>query len=375
MPPGTVIYMSQKSAYINSEIFFTWLKDHFIPRKLNGKVLLILDGHTSHCNISTLELAEENNVIIICLPSHTTHFLQPLDRAVFRSLKLRFNIACNNWVKTHPSRKITRYQFGLLLSEAWVHAATTSNAISAFKSTGIFPFNRNAIPDDAFLVGNDNPPIAQPTEETTGILPFNSNDIAIPDGMFLLDNDNPPMDETYHSTTPSPTPGTSSTLNEIEDVSQILITITPGKMLQEISPISVIKTEVVRKRSKNIAAVLTDASYIKQCKEKLSKTSKANNAKINKKINKTNKKKEKTLKKRNNKTNLSCSDVSYFDNEESEEVNTKCIGCGENYTETKRKDDWIQCLHCKKWLHDGCTIYNNICDICAKVLCIKKEKN
>lgn len=36
MPPGSVVYMSQKSSYVNSSIFLQWLKDHFVPRKQSG---------------------------------------------------------------------------------------------------------------------------------------------------------------------------------------------------------------------------------------------------------------------------------------------------------------------------------------------------
>lgn len=44
MPPGSIVYMNQKLAYIKTEIFFEWFKFHFVPRKTAGKVLLILDG-------------------------------------------------------------------------------------------------------------------------------------------------------------------------------------------------------------------------------------------------------------------------------------------------------------------------------------------
>jgi len=138
MPPGSVVYMSQKSAYINSELFFIWFKDHFIPRKVPGKVVLILDGHGSHCNsVETLECAEANDVILLCLPPHTTHYLQPLDRSVFKSLKAAYYHACQTWVKSKNNRTITRLHFGQLLNEAWGKAASVQNAVSGFKSTGM----------------------------------------------------------------------------------------------------------------------------------------------------------------------------------------------------------------------------------------------
>jgi hypothetical protein len=138
MPPGAQVYMSPKSAYINSEIFLKWLKEHFYPRKSAGKTLVIFDGHASHCNnLETLKFAEDHDIILLCLPPHTTHYLQPLDRSVFKSLKSTFNAAAHNWVKTHDNRNISRLAFGSLLRQAWGRSATVQNAVSGFSATGI----------------------------------------------------------------------------------------------------------------------------------------------------------------------------------------------------------------------------------------------
>lgn len=64
------------------DLFFKWFKDFFPPKKRPGKALLILDGHASHCNaIDRLNLAAENEVVLLCLPSYTTQALQHLDSA------------------------------------------------------------------------------------------------------------------------------------------------------------------------------------------------------------------------------------------------------------------------------------------------------
>ena len=77
-----------------------------MSRKPLRKVLLILNGYTSHCNLcEMLKFAEENKIIMLCLPPHTTHYLQPLDRAVFKSLKTHYYAACNNFIKINPGKK------------------------------------------------------------------------------------------------------------------------------------------------------------------------------------------------------------------------------------------------------------------------------
>ena len=50
-------------------------------------VLLFTDGHKSHLNLDVIDLCWTNDIILFCLPPHTTHALQPLDVAVFKSLK------------------------------------------------------------------------------------------------------------------------------------------------------------------------------------------------------------------------------------------------------------------------------------------------
>ncbi|KIK65037.1 hypothetical protein GYMLUDRAFT_145703, partial [Collybiopsis luxurians FD-317 M1] len=50
-------------------------------------ILLILDSHNSHLTYENLNLAADNNVIVFCLPPHTTHHLQPCDVGAFGPLK------------------------------------------------------------------------------------------------------------------------------------------------------------------------------------------------------------------------------------------------------------------------------------------------
>ena len=50
-------------------------------------VLLFTDGYKSHISLDVIDLCRKNETILFCLPPHTTHVLQPLDVAVFKSLK------------------------------------------------------------------------------------------------------------------------------------------------------------------------------------------------------------------------------------------------------------------------------------------------
>jgi hypothetical protein len=76
------------SGYNNSELAMEWLK-HFEKHTRRGtaKRLLLLDGHESHINVEFSDWAEAHNILILALPPHSTHLMQPLDVSVFQLLK------------------------------------------------------------------------------------------------------------------------------------------------------------------------------------------------------------------------------------------------------------------------------------------------
>jgi hypothetical protein len=62
------MYSHSSSGWIDSEIFDLWFNNHFLPYAPASKpLLLLLDGHSSHYNPSTIKRAAEEHVIIIIL--------------------------------------------------------------------------------------------------------------------------------------------------------------------------------------------------------------------------------------------------------------------------------------------------------------------
>ena len=79
--------MSAKG-WVDSELFRGWLMDHFLQYAVAARpLLLVLDGHSSHYQPELVQYAKEKDVILFCLPPHTTHESQPLDISVFKPLK------------------------------------------------------------------------------------------------------------------------------------------------------------------------------------------------------------------------------------------------------------------------------------------------
>ena len=149
--------------------------------------------------------------------------------------------------------------------------------------------------------------------------------------------------------------------------------ITPGKMLDLMSPIPKINENVsnVKKRGRALAKLLTSPEHIA-----IRKTYKTN---LNKnKLKETTKKAKMT--KKNTQKKLSKKKVVLSSSSESEgELSLKddsdtpeeweesdCAGCGENYNVTKKTDDWVRCIICTRWLHESCLRFKNMCDRCGK---------
>ena len=105
---------------------------------------MLLDGHSSHFELSSIQLAEKEGVIILCLPPHTTHESQPLDCGVFGPLKKQWTQVCHDFQQANKGAVISKYVFSRLFSQAWLKALS-SHIIAGFSKCGVYRFNRNAI--------------------------------------------------------------------------------------------------------------------------------------------------------------------------------------------------------------------------------------
>ena len=93
--PTGAIGRASRSGWMNEELFSDYIQ-HFIQHTRctkERKVLIVLDNVESHITIRSIDLARENGVVLLTLPPHTSHRLQPLDRAVYRPFKKAYNVA------------------------------------------------------------------------------------------------------------------------------------------------------------------------------------------------------------------------------------------------------------------------------------------
>ncbi|KAF2898608.1 hypothetical protein ILUMI_07567 [Ignelater luminosus] len=132
------------SEWMVTDLFSSVLKDfveHERPTVANPK-LIIMDNHESHLSIEALDFAKENGTILLTLPPHCSHKLQPLDVAAFRTFKKLYDAACNTWMINNPGKPITIYSIAGLVENgpASPHqpiASTSRNLDEELSSSGL----------------------------------------------------------------------------------------------------------------------------------------------------------------------------------------------------------------------------------------------
>lgn len=330
LPPGSKVFMNKKSSYITSDLFLRWLQEHFVPKMPPGPNILILDGHSSHRNsLDMLEFAEQNQIILICLPSHTTQAIQPLDRSYFGPLKHYLKKEARQWVINHPGRRLTRLQVGKIIGSAWGKAANVETGVSGFRATGIFPLNPAAIPDHFYHISdNMRHDIVNSGEKDCPLLPTLAN----------AQSDEAILEEVSAEPVPC-----SSTMM-VPEIGQSKET--PSKYLEHISPVPVLP-KTIKKRKKQSAEILTKPKP--QSKTNIQDDfSDSDDEPLTVHIQKSQKSSSTSI-------DTSCAKDS-----------EPCIECWENYYTTTSKADWLKCVGCHKWLHETCTIYGDSCISCGR---------
>ena len=155
--PDGVLYSISDNGYMDSELFYGFISKLFIPHTIHipGPNLLILDGHGSHLNIDIINLCEENNIHLYCLPPHTTHMFQPHDVVIFCPMKAHFNkitqnlkLATLGWSHLINCCKTN---FTKIFKEPW-ESITVALVKKGFQKCGILPLDRDAI-DKSCLSG------------------------------------------------------------------------------------------------------------------------------------------------------------------------------------------------------------------------------
>ena len=138
-------FASSENGWSSDKFGLAWLRlfDKWTRPKGSRRRLLILDGHSSHINWGLIATADSLQILLLILPPHTTHHLQPLDVGLFSPLSQAYSTRLNAY--THGGLgwiSMTKRMFWPLFRDAWKDTFTSKNIQKAFKKTGIWPLNQ-----------------------------------------------------------------------------------------------------------------------------------------------------------------------------------------------------------------------------------------
>ncbi|XP_030753169.1 uncharacterized protein LOC115880173 [Sitophilus oryzae] len=146
------IYRCSKSGWITEDLFLEWLKHfaQYVNISTVDPVLVILDNHATHSSLKSYKSCRENGIVLVSLPPHTSHRLQPLDVTFFSSLKTAYSKECDLHMKTHHYSKIEVTDIAELFAKAYNRITSKEKGLNGFKNTGIFPLDRNLFGEEEF---------------------------------------------------------------------------------------------------------------------------------------------------------------------------------------------------------------------------------
>ena len=138
------LYLCTKSGWFNLNKFGQWFMEVVLEYvwKSPGWYVLLGSNLTSHFNVDVVRVAEENDVHFVILPPNATHVLQPLDVAVFSSLKQLWRVILDEWkIEVRTEGAFNKQFFPLLLKRLinYQESCMQKSLQSGFRAYGIHP--------------------------------------------------------------------------------------------------------------------------------------------------------------------------------------------------------------------------------------------
>ena len=136
---ATLLFLSARPTRSQHPDFYEWAK-HFVEetshlRNEGQNLLLIRDGFGGHVQYRVLQLLRHHDIVVIGLPAHTSHVLQPLDVTVFGPFKSYMQKEIHRMALLKP--KLDAFDVAQVLKVSLSSAKTASNVSNGFRKTGL----------------------------------------------------------------------------------------------------------------------------------------------------------------------------------------------------------------------------------------------
>ena len=101
---------------------------------------MILDGYESYYSTEFELYCQQNNIITLCMPPHSSHLLQPLDVGCFGPLKKAYGRQIEDLMRMHINH-ISKLEFLCAFREAFFASMTEKNIQGGFLGAGLIPYD------------------------------------------------------------------------------------------------------------------------------------------------------------------------------------------------------------------------------------------
>ena len=147
IPHNQLIGVSDNSQIINKigltqlrEVFNKHIKDHTVGMYR----LLVLDGYNSHVSPKFDRFCLDHQIVVLCMPAHLSHLLQPLDVGCFLVLKQSYGRLVKQLMSCSVNH-IDKHEFLLLYRQARQVVLYRNNIQAGFAATGLVPYSPDRV--------------------------------------------------------------------------------------------------------------------------------------------------------------------------------------------------------------------------------------
>ena len=135
------------NGWTTNEIGLTWLNlfhKHTKDRTVGTHRLLVLDGHDSHVSPEFDRFCLDHQIVVLCMPAHSSHLLQPLDVGCFSVLKQAYGRLVEQ-LMARGVNHIDKHEFLPLYRQARQAALHQGNIQAGFAATGLVPYSPDRV--------------------------------------------------------------------------------------------------------------------------------------------------------------------------------------------------------------------------------------
>ena len=152
--PKGIPWTYQENAWTEDLFGVEWFQffyKHLHPKPTKNKPhLLIIDSHGTCETSGLIKKARAEKVEIFPLPGHTTHYLKPLNRTIFKPFKTAYDRICSEHLQD-INNMVSKVTWPGLFWHAFEEAMISPSVLLGFAATGLYPLNPLAIQVSTFL--------------------------------------------------------------------------------------------------------------------------------------------------------------------------------------------------------------------------------